>query len=253
MLATLQRKLYMSDGDFDLFLQELDSSGSIIAGSFPLVWACAPKPAEWHPRTKREVLTLAMIGHRLGLDLPAPALEFVGNWLQTSQLVSDMKNDVCDIDLFYSGRFNIVLQGWQELPIDQKGLYVTNPAVFSVRLLQRGSTKLNLISVLGTPKAFVDNFDFSFCRATLDSQEISMRGIVNLSNYLGALRYIEERIRMMVEYQRYNNNLPGLSQEEFCELRIQLVKEIADRLEKYDQRRFTFVNRHEAQALIASK
>lgn len=256
LARSLAKALDLTDHELDDFLATLRNRGGAIAGSFPLLHACKPCLADWHPETRKEIRLLIWIAKQFDLALPRLALESIGNTLQ----LAAFQGDTMDIDLFRPWQTlwtpqQYWLRGWTRLPNeDRTGAYLLIPKVVDVQRWVKNGQELNMISIQCSMQEFLESFDLSFCQVTYDGTlepcPTRMRGTANIAKYAGILKRIEARIQDWREYELLGYTLPGLSDYQFVDLAHKLANTMQERMEKYERRRFTIENRGELLELI---
>lgn len=258
MLPALREYLGFKQEKFDKFLSFLKANKIEIAGSFPLLWTCNPTPADWHWRTKQEIATLRSVAQHFNRHFPDSLLEEIGNEVQTAEFWQDYREGKVDVDIFFIDDYNSqesrrvkqtllkFFSSWRRHKVDLAGSYILMPKVWSVLELHKGKSIINLIGLhhnsVNLPKTFIDEFDFTFCRATLESTATPTVGLCDLTNYKKAYESIERRVGLL----REDPSMPGMNGPEFHDLAATLAATIRERLDKYDRRRFVVLNQSEA-------
>jgi len=264
MQRALQEYLGFSDVWVDKFLAHLDKNNMVIAGSFPLLWACNPTPDQWHARTRQEVTALLLVAKRLGWVLPRGVCEEIGNNLQLADFIEDYHEGNIDVDIFLAtlngharGQRELFqfFNQWRRQRVTTQGSYALMRDVQGVWELIRGKKKINVIQVTelvdpySSVEVFIENFDFSFCRATHKTSSMLMVGMANLEKWKWSCKYIGERLKWGLQGINDGTPLPGLQPEDFAGLASILADTIRNRLDKYERRRFTILNKAAAEEL----
>jgi len=266
MLPALQAHLNLDEGEFFDFLEFMEEHKMEVAGSFPLLWTCEPTPTEWHPKTKQEITTLQLICNRQQRCVPRSVLEEIGNFLQTADFWAEYRRGKMDVDIFYipeernhiemETRLLKFFEDWIIRRVEGVGSYALMPRVDCVYELTRRKRKVNLIRLVpkrqgpDTVKQYIQQFDFTFCQATLASTSMSMVGRATMGAYAEAYELLERWVNAQEASKRVHYlGLVFDCSGENTEQAAVLADTIRKRIAKYERRRFTILNKAALEAL----